>query len=102
MANRRRFRIDELGANRPVYRVADPALDLFDGLARIALVQVPIEVLGHDAKLDDEVVCQALEAADVALIDGNGGGPATTALKRSPEAPAKDAHRCHLSQMHTL
>jgi hypothetical protein len=31
--------------------VADPALDLFNGLAAIALVPFPVEVLDHEPEL---------------------------------------------------
>jgi hypothetical protein len=36
-------------------RVLDPALDVGDGSASVAFVSVPVERLGGDAKLDNEV-----------------------------------------------
>ena len=36
------------------------ALDVFEDLAGIALVPVPIERFGHEAKLDDEVAGEVL------------------------------------------
>src|SRR6266567_8716474 len=39
----------------PNHRVADSALDILEGLARIALEPVPIEGLSHDHELDDQV-----------------------------------------------
>jgi len=35
--------------------VADSALDILEGLARIALEPMPIEGLGDDPELDDQV-----------------------------------------------
>ena len=37
-----------------------PPLDVLDGLPGVALVPVPIEVLGHDPELDDEVAGEVL------------------------------------------
>ena len=37
-----------------------PMLDAFDGLPGVALVPMPVEVLGHEAELDDEVAGQVL------------------------------------------
>ena len=40
--------------------MADPLLDVRDDLAGIGLVPAAIEVLGHDAELDDKVAGQVL------------------------------------------
>jgi hypothetical protein len=45
----------EGGRHKPDDRVLDPALDVRDGVAGIAFVPLAIEVLGHEAELDDEV-----------------------------------------------
>jgi hypothetical protein len=37
-----------------------PPLDVLDGMTSVPLVPVPIEVLGHDPKLDDEIVREVL------------------------------------------
>ena len=37
------------------HRVADPALDIFDGLPGCSLVPVPVEVFGREAELDDQI-----------------------------------------------
>ena len=37
------------------HRMVHPPLDVLDRLSGISLVPLPIEVLGHDPKLDDEV-----------------------------------------------
>jgi hypothetical protein len=50
----------EGGRHKPDDRVLDPALDVRDGVAGIAFVPLPIEVLGHQAELDDEVARQVL------------------------------------------
>ena len=42
------------------YRMLNAPLDVFDGLAGVALVPVPIEVFGHEAELDNEVTRQVL------------------------------------------
>ena len=55
--------IDEPIKGRPhpaVHRMPNPALDVFDGLARISLEPFAIEVLGHAAELDDEVAREVL------------------------------------------
>jgi hypothetical protein len=36
-------------------RVLDPALDISDGSPSVAFVPAPVERLGGDAELDDEV-----------------------------------------------
>ena len=56
------------GRHPAVHRVLDPTLDVFDGLPRIALVPVPIEGLGHQAELDDEVAGQVLGLGLAALF----------------------------------
>jgi hypothetical protein len=40
--------------------VPQPVLDAFDDLTGVALVPMPVEGLGHEAKLDDEVAGQVL------------------------------------------
>jgi hypothetical protein len=37
-------------------RVLNPPLHVLDGVARIALIPVPVELLGDGAELDDQVV----------------------------------------------
>ena len=37
-------------------RMPDPALDVGNGAPRVALVPSPVEGLGSDAELDDQVV----------------------------------------------
>jgi hypothetical protein len=49
--------------------VEDPALDVFDGLARIAFVPEPVEILSNPAKLDDEVAGQ-VRGLDFAALFG--------------------------------
>jgi hypothetical protein len=48
--------------------VQNPTLDVFDGLAGIALVPGPIERLGHQAELDDQVAGQVLRLDFAALF----------------------------------
>src|ERR1035437_9272051 len=48
--------------------VQDPTLDVLDGRAGIALVPGPIERLGHQAELDDEVGGQVLGVGLAALF----------------------------------
>ena len=50
------------------HRMPDPALDVFDCLAGIALVPVPIEGLGHEAELDDQVARQVLRLGLAAFL----------------------------------
>jgi hypothetical protein len=45
-----------------------PALNVRDGLPGIALVPLPIEVLGHEAELDDKVGRQVLRPDLAALL----------------------------------
>ena len=52
----------------PEHRVPQPMLDAFDGLPGVALVPVPVEVLGHEAELDDEVAGQVLRLGLAALL----------------------------------
>ena len=56
------------GRHPAVHRVLDPTLDVFDGLPRIALVPDPIERLGHQAELDDEVAGEVLGLGLAALF----------------------------------
>ena len=44
----------------PQHRVPEPMLDAFDGLPGIALVPEPVEVLGHEPQLDDQVAGEVL------------------------------------------
>jgi hypothetical protein len=44
------------GGHPADYRVANPALDVFDDLSGRALVPEPIELLGGHPELDDEVI----------------------------------------------
>jgi hypothetical protein len=48
--------------------VADSALDILEGLPRIALEPVPIEGLGHDPKLDEEIAGEILGLNLTALL----------------------------------
>ena len=43
-------------------------LDILDGLAGVALVPVPVEVLGHGAELDDQVGREVLRLGLAALL----------------------------------
>ena len=45
----------ERGSHPADHRVADPALDVFDGLAGCALVPAPIERFDREPKLDEQV-----------------------------------------------
>ena len=45
------------------HRVADPALDIFDDLPGCALVPVPVEVLGREPELDDQIARQVFGSA---------------------------------------
>ena len=57
------------GGRHPAdHRMPDPPLDVFDGLPGIALVPVPIEVLGDQAELDDEVAGEVLRLDLAALL----------------------------------
>ena len=47
-------------AHPAVHRVADAALDVRDLLPGISLVPEPVERLGHDPELDQEVVREVL------------------------------------------
>src|SRR5262249_47192456 len=81
----------------------NPALNVFDFLARVALEPLPIEILGHAPKLDDEIAREVLGLGLAALLtpqadqgsfvtthDDPGVGaadkppPATLALPRIP------------------
>jgi hypothetical protein len=46
----------------------DATLDVFDGLAGIALVPEPVEIFGDPAELDDEVAGQVLRLGLAALF----------------------------------
>ena len=48
------------GGQVPVNRVLDPALHVADRPTRVALVPAPVERLGGDAELHDEVVGEVL------------------------------------------
>ena len=41
-------------------RMPDPLLDVVDGLAGVAFIPAPVEVLGDQPKLDDQVAGQVL------------------------------------------
>jgi hypothetical protein len=43
------------GRHKPDDRVLDPGLHVLDGVAGVAFVPLSVEVLGHEAELDDEV-----------------------------------------------
>src|ERR1700722_4340421 len=49
-------------------RVLDPALDVGDGSPGIALVPSPVQRLGGDTELDDEIVAQVLRFGLAALF----------------------------------
>ena len=57
-----------VAAIQRIDRMLDPPLDLVDDLAGLALVPVPVEVLGHEAELDDEVARQVLRLDLAALL----------------------------------
>jgi len=46
----------------------DPALDVGDGAPRIALIPSPVERLGGDAELDDEVIAEIFRLGLAALF----------------------------------
>ena len=58
----------ERGRHPPQHRVPDLPLDIGNHLPRIGLVPAPIEVLGHDPELDDEVARQVLRLDLAALF----------------------------------
>ena len=58
----------EGGRHPSLDRMKHLALHLGDDLAGIALVPVPVEVLGHGAELDDQVVRQVLRLDLAALF----------------------------------
>ena len=52
----------------PDHRVVHPPLDVFDRLSGISFKPSPIEALGHDPKLDDEVARQVVRLDLTALF----------------------------------
>jgi hypothetical protein len=49
-------------------RVLDPALDVGDGTLSVAFVPVPVQRLGGDAELNDEVVAHIVRLGLAALL----------------------------------
>jgi hypothetical protein len=72
--------------------VYDPALDVGDRLAGIALVPLPIEVFGRQAKLDDELARKVLRPDLAALFlpqSDQGLFSSSPMMMRASEPPMK-------------
>jgi hypothetical protein len=71
--------------------VLDPPLDVLDGLAGVALVPAPVEVLGHGAELDDQVAGEVLRLDLAALLppQAEQGGSSSPMMIRASEPPMK-------------
>ena len=69
----------------------DPALDVLDGVPSIALVPRPIEVLGDEAKLDDEVGREVIRPDLAALfLPEVDQGLSWPMMMRASEPPMKE------------
>jgi hypothetical protein len=56
------------GCHPPDHGVLNPALDVLNDLPGVTFVPVPVEVLGHDAELHDEVAGQVFGLDLTALL----------------------------------
>jgi hypothetical protein len=71
--------------------MADVALNVSDDLPGIGLVLLPVQLLGHDPKLDDEIAGQVLRLSLAALLppQPHQGGFTSPVVIRAPEPPCK-------------
>jgi hypothetical protein len=57
------------GGRHPLIdRMLDPPLHVFDRMARVALIPAPVQLLGHVAELDDQLIGQILRLDFAALL----------------------------------
>src|ERR1700722_9091676 len=74
----------------PAHRVLNPALDVGDDPPGIALIPSPIERLGSDAELDDEILAQTLRFGLAALFSPKPDQRRRVGAHDAPPARAAD------------